>query len=402
MIVPAEMDDGAGPELHPPLGDHPHRGTSLGAAIALMLVAAGCGGHRILEDGCALVDEERVAELLGPAPHDVVLVGEPEPTHLAWSERAGLFVAPLPGGDGTARRLGSSCEGGLSSSGGLIACSRRGDDAKADPGHVAVYGPDDSAPRWRAEGVGPDGSGVGLAIDGQSMVLVWNAARDTAGSVWRQRTGGEAVRLSRNGVRAGRPDALWERTPEGAPRLVVAWPETWADRNGRVEGALFVQTGERSPAELEPLAYDASHPSLRAGPHGEALLSFRDRRPAGSRPRVFVRRVGRRDRALDGVHANADGESIAVPCAGAVVLVSPRTHSRAERLVAVRRHDAETLEGSGPEHQIYEHGAAFEHADARCVGDDVLVAIASHATIERPRGAVSTVRFHCPAPGSDD
>lgn len=115
---------------------------------------------------------------------------------------------------------------------------------------------------------------------------------------------------------------------------------------------------------------------------------------------MFVRRLDAEDHAHDGVPANADGEALAVACAGAMVIVAPRTHSRSERLVAVRRHDLATLEGSGPEHQIYMHGAAFEHADARCVGNDVLVAVASHATIERPHGAVSTVRFTCPDPSA--
>jgi hypothetical protein len=359
------------------------------------LTACAPGGHRILEDGCELTDEQTVAELLGPEPHDVVLVGEPAATQVAWSERTGLFARPLDGSS-EARRLGPACAGGLASSGGLIACSRPGDDAKADPGHVAVYDPGSGAVRFRAEGVGPDGHGVGLAVEGEQLAVAWSSARGTTGAVHLQRPGSDAVRLSREGVRAAHPEVLWEHV-DGVAHLVVVWSETWSDRSGRVAGIVMAQRDGR-PLELEPLAYDQALPSLRAGPDGEALVTFRDRRPAGTRPRLFVRRLGRSDEAMAGVHANADGEAIAMPCEGAVVLVAPRTHSRAERLVAVRRHDPVSLEGSGPEHQIYEHGAAFEHADARCVGGELLVAIASHATIERPHGEVGLVRLRCEQP----
>ena len=368
------------------------------AAVGGLALCVGCSGeHRILEDGCELTDERRLAELLGPAPHDIVLVGDGDPTHIAWSERAGLFSRALEG-EAPAARLGAPCDGGLAASAGLLACARRGDDSKADPGHVAVYDIETSAVRERVSGVGPDGAGVGLAVDGDATSVVWNEARGTTSAVWLRREGAEPRRISRDGMRGGRPTALYELV-EAERRLVVAWPETRSGPSG-VEGVLMVQRGERL-LDLEPLAYDLSHPSLRAGPDGEAVIVFRDRRPERTRPRLFVRRLGRSDHAQDGVHANADGESIAVPCADAVVLVAPRTHSRSERLVAVRRHDSATLAGSGPEHQIYEHGAAFEHADARCVGRDVIIAIASSASVERPHGEIGTVRFRCPTPEAE-
>jgi len=368
------------------------------AAVGGLTLSVGCTGeHRILEDGCELTDERRIAGVLGPAPHDVVLVGEPDATHLAWSERAGLFVRALEG-EAPATRLGAPCEGGLATSADLLACARRGNDSKADPGHVALYDVATGAVRDRVSGVGPDGAGVGLAVNGEATSVVWNEARSTTSAVWLRREGAEPRRISRDGMRGGRPTALYELV-EGERRLVVAWPETRSGPRG-VEGVLMAQRGERV-LDLEPLAYDLSHPSLRAGPEGEAVIVFRDRRPERTRPRLFVRRLGRSDRAEEGVHANADGESIAVPCADAVVLVAPRTHSRSERLVAVRRHDSTTLAGSGPEHQIYEHGAAFEHADARCVGRDVIIAVASSASVERPRGEISTVRFRCPAPEAE-
>lgn len=363
----------------------------LGLAMALGgAVLSSCAGeHRILEDGCELGETVAIAELIGPEPHDVALVGEQEPTHIAWSERAGLFVRSLEGGE--IQRLGAPCDAGMASAGSWLACAQRGDDDKAQVGHVTVI---DLATGVRVDGVsgvGPSSSGVGLARLGERHALVWNDAHGASAAVWLRRDGQEPVRLSTARVRAGRPSARF--ATDSAEPLIV-WPETWVGESG-VEGTLRMQRGERL-VDLEPLAYDAAEPTIALDADGRGTVVFRDRRPARTRPRLYVRRVGRGDRAHEGVHANADGEALAIPCAGAMVLVAPRTHSRNERIVAVRRHDPATLEGDGPEHQIFMHGAAFTHADARCVGHEVLLAVASHATLERPRGAIGTVRFACP------
>jgi hypothetical protein len=357
----------------------------------------GCSGeHRILEDGCELGDEVEIAELIGPSPHDVALVGAEAPTHIAWSERGGLFARRLDGGE--TERLGAPCDAGMATAGSWLACAQRGDDDKAQRGHVTITDLATGSQIDEVSGVGPSSSGVGLARAGDRRAIIWNDAHGASAAVWLRRDARDPVRLSSERVRAGRPAARFETSDGG--ELVLAWPETWIGERG-VEGALRVQRGERL-LDLERLAYDASEPTVALDAEGHGALVFRDRRPARTRPRVYVRHLGREDHAREGVHANADGEALGVACAGAMVLVSPRTHSRAERLVAVRRHDLTTLEGSGPEHQIYMHGAAFEHADARCVGNDLLVAVASHATIERPRGAVSTVRFTCPDPSASE
>ncbi|MBN8613625.1 MAG: hypothetical protein J0L92_23720 [Deltaproteobacteria bacterium] len=368
------------------------------AVFLSLLGLAGCSHeHRILEDGCELGEEREIATLIGPAPHDIVLLGADGggPTHVAWSERSGLFVRALAPDDAPVARLGPACDAGLASQGTLLACARRGDDAKAQLGHVTVVDVTTGETVEQVSGVGPDSYGVSVAVAGEARALAWNDSRGTTSLVRLRRGETDPQRISREGVRAGRPAVRFERADEG-PRLVLAWPETWVGAEG-VEGVIRAQRGERT-SDLETLTYDAAHPSIALDDDGQAVVVFRDRRPARTRPRLFLRRLGRTDEAHDGVHANADGESIVVPCGGALVVVAPRTHSRTERLVAVRRHDLATLEGSGPEHQIYMHGAAFEHADARCEGGDVLIAVASHQTIERPHGTVSTVRFTCPDP----
>lgn len=368
----------------------PRRLLAFTTACTALLASSCAREHRILEDGCELGDEVEIAQLIGPAPHDVVLVGEEAPTHIVWSERAGLFARAVDGGEIV--RLGAPCDAGMATAGSWLACAQRGDDDKAQRGHVTVTDLASGARIDEVSGVGPNSSGVGLARAGEHHAIVWNDAHGASAAVWLRRDGSDPARLSTERMRAGRPSARFET--DAAGQLVLAWPETWIGADG-VEGTLRVQRGERL-LDLETLAYDASEPTLTLDAEGRGAVVFRDRRPARTRPRVFVRHLEREDHAREGVHANADGEALGVACAAAMVIVSPRTHSRAERLVAVRRHDLATLEGTGPEHQIYMHGAAFEHADARCVGRDVLIAVASHATIERPHGAVSTVRFTCP------
>ncbi len=355
------------------------------------LITLGCvGEHRILDDGCILTDEAPIAELLGATPHGVVLVGRPEALSVAWSEPSGLFAARLDGA-GEPRRLGPACDAGLASEGSLLACARRGDDDKAQPGQVELIDVDEGRPLAVLDGVGPDSSGLDVAQTPEGWALAWNDARGTDAIVRLAREGREPIRLSRAHVRAGRPTLALEATP--TPHLVVAWPESWVGRTG-LEGSLRLLEGERT-ADLEPLTFDAASPTLALDAEGRAVLAFRDRRPPRSRAKLYLRRLDRRERSHEGVPANAEGAVSVAPCGGALVVVAPRTHSRSERLVAVRRHDPITLEGAGPEHQIYRFGAAFEYADVRCVGEDALIVVASRPTVEKPTGVVSRVRFTC-------
>ena len=362
--------------------------------------------RRILDDHCELTDEHEITTLVGSDPDDIALL----PNAVAYSEDAGLYMVALEPGSAP-RRLGEACAGGLAQVGDFLACSRPGHDAKDVRGHVAVY--QNERVLFRVEGVGPDGRGVGIAERNGELALVWNEGRTGAsilGIVIRAADGtlSERTRLSRGGLPAGEPAIL---TVDD--EFVIVWPETWPNREGDLEGALMSQRLASLDAplprarELEELAYDSAHPSLRLGAQGEPVLVFRDRRPEGTRPHLYLRHLDADSAVREGVHANAAGESFAIPCADALTVFAPRTHSRGERIVAVRRHNPTTLEGEGPEHQVYQHGTTFDYADARCVSvagsprgeaRDALLVMASSASDEHPLGAIRSVRFSCPNP----
>lgn len=369
---------------------------SLHWALALAVLPLACTHERrILEDHCELTHEQEITTLIGTDPHDIVLLSD----RIAYSEDAGLFTVALEAGS-TPHRIGEACAGGLAHTGDFLACARQGNDAKGVRGHVAVY--QGERVLFRVDDVGPEGRGVALAEKDGALALAWNEGRAGASilnMVIRNADGtmSERTRLSRGGLPSGEPAMMRD-----GDAFLVVWSETWPNNDGDLEGALMSQrvTSLDAPLprarELEELAYESAHPSLRVGAQEEPVLVFRDRRPEGTRPHLYVRHLGDDDVAQEGVHANAAGESFAVSCADALTLFAPRTHSRGERIVAVRRHNPTTLEGEGPEHQVYQHGTTFDYADARCEERDALLVMASSASEEHPLGAIRSVRFSCP------
>src|SRR6185503_17910679 len=118
------------------------------------------------------------------------------------------------------------------------------------------------------------------------------------------------------------------------------WGELWIDDDGDPEGRVQLQVGNRGPRPVSTLAYELALPTLVPDPNGP-ILAVRDRRPAGTRPALQLARVTSDAHELQmhqGAPANAAGGGVAVPCQGSVIVVAPRTHSRTERLVSVRRH----------------------------------------------------------------
>jgi hypothetical protein len=378
--------------------------------IALAALALGCGGSsddvHILAGACTFGDETRLFELDGPTLDGVAVAPLADGAYFAWSERAGLFGVELDAqahARGDRERLGPPCAGGvdalLEGDRVLIACSARGDAERGDAGAVVVYAREGGTTRVleRREGVGSDGLGVALARSGSGVAVGWQEAHGATSAAWVADvgTGAEPRRLSRGGFRASAPALVFE-----GDTLLAVWGELWLDDDGDSVGRVQLQVGHRAPRPIDELAYDQVLPVLTPddsdGATG-ALLAFRDRRPAGSRPAVMLARVSsstREAQAVAGAPANAAGASVAVACEHAVMVVAPRTHSRTERLVSVRRH-ATTLEGMGPEQQLYEHAATFEWADAVCLGDRLLVVYGARSSPSTPVGSVRATTVDC-------
>jgi hypothetical protein len=239
--------------------------------------------------------------------------------------------------------------------------------------------------------LGPDGSGVALAIEEDGTFVVgWQEARGAVRAAWMTRSTPGAVpeRLSAARFRGSRPSI---EIVNGV--ATAAWAETWIGARGGVEGRIAVRTGSRAARGAAEIAYDGALPSLRSG-----VLVFRDARPASARPRAYLGRLEGAvlPRVEQAMPANAAGESFAVTCGSDLFLVAPRTHSRIERLVGLRRYSAE-LVGQGPESEIFESGAAFEHADAQCIDGHLLVVFAGRPTREQAQASVRAVPMRCTA-----
>jgi hypothetical protein len=386
---------------------------SVGDGVRLLLALAliGCGNGsdvHILAGACPFGGETHLFDLDGPMLDGIALAPDGESgAYLAWSERSGLFGVALDH-DGRARgereRIGPRCTGGLDvladADRTLVACSIAGAADRGDRGAVVVYAraADGTHLVDRREGVG-DGSGVALARGPSSVVVGWQDETDGSSSAWLATVGdgSDPIRLSRGGFRATAPAVAFD----GDTRLVL-WGELWNDERGDAAGRLELQVGNRGPRVVSTLAYELALPSLLPD-EGGAILVMRDRRPARTRPALQLARVTPDVRELTmhvGAPANAAGGSVAIPCQGSVMVVAPRTHSRTERLVSVRRHGLD-LEGLGPEQQIYEHGATYEWADAVCLGDRLLVVFGSRSAPLTPIGTVRSVVVDCTAAASE-
>jgi hypothetical protein len=377
----------------------------LRVALALACLLVACGDARevhILGGACPFGAEHTLSTLDGPVLDGIAVTAHGDGAYVAWSERSGLFGLALDRSgapSGERERIGPSCTGGLDAIDDgrvIVACSIQGDVERGDRGAVVVYARD---ARWtvidRREGVG-EGSGVSLAR-GASVVVGWQQASGASSAAWIATIGdaSDPLRLSRAGFRATAPVMSFE----GETRLAL-WGELWIDDRGDATGRMTLQVGNRAPHPVSTLAYELPLPTLTPDVHGGAILAFRDRRPARTRPALQLARVTADTRELavsTGAPANAAGSGVAVACQGSVMVVAPRTHSRTERLVSVRRH-ADSLAGLGPEQQLYEHGSTFEWADALCLGDRTLIVFGSRSSPLSPVGTVRSVTVDCTAP----
>lgn len=380
-------------------------------AVALGL-AFGCGDDpaRIVPFDCTFGPEHRLATPEGVVVDDVAIAVSGERILALWSDRAGTFARQMGSDgapDGPSRRITARCDGGLAVAERgdtiWIACGRRGDEARDDEGAVQLLAMRQDAVEARGTfgALGPDGRGVAIAIDpAGGIVLGWQHARGPVRQAWIARAAEGAPpseRISTPFFQSSAPALAFD-----GDRLHVVWAETWLDARGRFEGRIQLRVGSRAPRAVADIRFEAAMPALRPGPDGGLVLAFRDRRPPHARPRMHLARVDGERLALNRIErslpANTAGEAIAVGCEGAVLAVAPRTRSRTERLIAIRRYSP-GLEGLGPEHQMYEHGSAFEHADARCVGGALLVLGGARET-RAQRASVRAARLTCAGAGA--
>src|SRR5687767_10040819 len=118
----------------------------LAAIASLMAIACGDDPVRILDGACAFGEEHALAPIhAASGVDDVAIVRDGEGAWAVWSEPGGTYLRGLAGPgapNGELLRVGGHCDGGLAAQLDgdrlVIACGRRGDDAKDDPGGVRV------------------------------------------------------------------------------------------------------------------------------------------------------------------------------------------------------------------------------------------------------------------------
>lgn len=360
----------------------------LACVVVASVAMSGCARdeHRILVDHCSLGAERTLAVIDAPRIDGLVANAH----WIVWSDSRGLQGSR---DHGPPIVLGAPCDGGvaIAATDDVIACLRRARPDRDDSGHAIVYALEAAGPRVLHvhAGVGDASRGIAVARDGDAWVVAYQDADAARARVLLARGDEEPHVESARRIRGGDPALL--ATREG---LAFAWVESWPSAEGRVEGRLMLRVGTARTRELEQLHFESATPTL-GDDEGRITVTFRDRRPARARTKMYVRDTTPAGVAHEGVAANADGAASIVRCGAELLAVAPRRHARAERLVAVRRHDPLTLEGAGPEHEIYQHGIAYEYAAAVCSEGVLGVAVAARPSIESVHGSIRLVEMRC-------
>jgi len=367
-----------------------------------------CGEARLSSSGqCVFGDEHHAATAPDGVFDGVDLVLAGETALVAWSHREGLFVRVLdtegrPAGE--VKRIGARCDGGVdaaaSASGWIVACLARAVPSKDHAGRVVLAWLDPTLGVRARSAVGSAGSysrGVDVVADRDRAIVVWHDGTPGDHRVWLARvapgeTDVEPRLVSRPGLAAGAATVALYRS-----RVIVAWGETWFDDGGYLVGQVLVSDLRGAPREMAVIIHDDPRPVLGQDDDG-LLLAYRDEQPAGTRARLFLRRVSDELETLGEPvmvgRADGAGRAAVLPCQGAITTVAPHSYGRWEVLVGLNRLDG-ALGRIGIERQMYEHGADFSQSAATCAGDHLLVLTAERGSTTRPTAALSTTRVDC-------
>ncbi|MCX7808798.1 MAG: hypothetical protein N2515_09325, partial [Deltaproteobacteria bacterium] len=331
-----------------------------------------------------------VANVTGPALDDVVWLG-PQSTAFVWSESQGTFIQEIE--RSPKRSLPFRCEIGLALAGDELICGAK---EQGKGGRIWAIHKVGSVNALQlelvADGVGPQSRGIDAARIGERRIVAWRSGDRSDSAIWMADGRKPPSRLSGLGTMVSRPSVLLDRNA----KAMVAWSEGWFDGNALRASLRLWRDGEA--LKLEPLSILEAQPELAALPNGAVALVFRDERIPKERPHAILRIL---DQGLafapeDGPPCNAKGEALVVPCFGAIGVVAPRTHSRAERVVGVRFYHPHTLKPITRPRSLYVHGLALEHVDARCQGDVLELIAASAPTVKRSTGAIVYATMRCP------
>jgi hypothetical protein len=359
----------------------------LKALVAVLLAACSSADDAAVR--CELSEEIPIAT--SEASFDAIAIERLDGSLVAfWSTAEGLFARPLASdgsGHAEARRIGSRCEGGVATSaidGGVaLAClTRRRPESDRRGGALVLRIDRELRVRSRASGgdAGDRSHGISILAMGDAVEVAFQDAGRSSARAWLWPAGGEPRLASRAETLAGPPSLA---AIDG--QRVLVWAETASAADGTEVGEVRLERESVAPRRVATTVFGDARPVI--GVVGERpVVAFRDERPAGSRPRLYLQRLDERwdpDGEAIGI-GRADGAAgpRLVSCDGALYAIAPRAYG-SEDLVAVHRLD-ESLSSACGEKQLYDVGRQFGFAEAACVrrdgGEDLVVLAAERGS----------------------
>jgi hypothetical protein len=344
------------------------------SALAFLCVASCAAPTR---RHCELEPPELIARSEGLVFDGVAVAGDAARRVYAWSEQAGLFVR-----EGTVRRLGERCEGGLDllvqAGQTWVACSR--------PDAVVIYHGADVSTVGEA---GRDGHGVALARLGEQVHVAFHRGALGDHGIWLAQLGAEPRRIS-HADKAARELSLVAH----AGPLYTAFAEL--DLHGAPASTLFVSRDGSQAKRIADTRVYSPTPRLTADDRG-LVLGYRDRAKEGARSELRVVRLdgAAHVRGAPSVvgRANDVGDPNLYGCGELVAALLPREYG-GERYVGIHPLDAQ-LNALGNGHQLYESGHDFTLAAGSCDAHGLQLFAADRAAPSKPGVEAIALRFRC-------
>jgi hypothetical protein len=361
--------------------------------------------------------EERWLATVTPQVESVALAMPPRgagavDAHVVWSSRDGTFLRALAADGaprGAAHRLGPSCAGGVSlartDDATWIACLRRGRPAKDDPGGVVLWrhARGETRLHTRIGAAGPEASGIALAAEARTLVVLWQDTSDGRTRILRADVPRDSAAASPDAIIDPRPlsvDALVGTGPTLTTRAgetIAAWGEVGIAPDGRTFGRLVADAGRGPVDVIDALAFDAPMPQLLAHGDDDLALAYRDTSARRDKAGLYVVGLGARLRPLGRPRrigrANGPGGPALAACAGSVFAVAPRTYLR-DVLVGITRLTRD-LGARGREQQLFEDGRAFAHVALGCTPRGPLLVVGERGTATRPEARLLATPLTC-------
>lgn len=390
---------------------------SRAALLSLAALLAACDGPRV-PPPCRFRPEHLLAtttpriDALDLAL-EVRASGLPRRGYVVWSSHAGTY-ARLVAADGhalaEALRLGPSCAGGLSATqtsdaNTWIACLRRGDAPKDDPGGVVVWRLADGRAALHASfgAAGPDATGIALVAEARDLVVLWQDASPGAYRIVRAEVPRDVEGAPYADAIEPRPVSVDELVGTG-PTLVLyeghaiaAWAEYGFDATGGTLGRVLIDGARGAAVEAAQLGFDMPTPRLAENGTGGLALVYRDTESLRDKSGLYVVALGDRLRPIGAprriARANGPGAATLTACVGSVFAIAPRTYQR-DILVGLTRLTPDLTE-RGREQQVYEDGRAIAQAALGCTRAGPLLVTGEQGTATRPEARVRATTLEC-------